>query len=122
MKIEETSDKSLKDLGQYYGTTQYHNVMGTNVTDGVVYIMKNGYSWFVTDALAVLKTFEPVKEEPFCAVSLKVFKDKERKQAELHITDGNNKVLYEQKYEYTDAEKGLDLFYVDNVLMLSGEY
>ena len=47
-------DLELKDLGQYYGTTQYYNIMGVNITDGVEYIMKNGYSWFVTDTIAVI--------------------------------------------------------------------
>ena len=108
-------DKELKDLNQFYGTEHYYNVMGANVTDGVKYIMDNGYSWFVTDMLVILKM---KIREPFCSVKLKV----EDSKAEAIITDGNDNKLYSQKYEYTDAKRDLELYFTDNVLMLSNEY
>ena len=49
-------DLELKELNQFHGTERYTNVLGANVTDGVVYIMKCGYSWFVTDMLVIVKS------------------------------------------------------------------
>ncbi|GAG90306.1 unnamed protein product, partial [marine sediment metagenome] len=51
--MQRTGDRELKDLGQFTGTTQYYRVFGVNVTDGVKYVMDNGYAWLVTDAIAV---------------------------------------------------------------------
>jgi len=110
-------DLELKNLGQYYGTQGYVKVLGVNVTDGIGYIMNNGYSWFVTDMIVVLKM---KINEPFCSVKLKV--DKEKKKAVATIDDGNGKILHSQKYDYTDAKRDLHLFFTNNVLMLSGEY
>lgn len=112
------NDLELKDLGQYYGTTQYYNVMGANVTDGVGYIMQNGYGWFVTDMVVMLKMDDKLKGQEFLAVKLKVKDNK----ATATIEDGNGDVLYTQKYDYTDAKRDLTLYYTNNVLMLSGEY
>lgn len=111
-------DLSLKKLSSFVGTTEYHNVMGTNVTDGVAYIMRNGYSWFVTDALAIIKI--KLKNEDFLGVKLKL--DKKTGGAKMTIENGDGKVLYEQEYKWTNAEKDLFLFYNSNVLMLSTEY
>jgi len=111
-------DLELKDLESYIGSEHYYKVLTALVTDGVNYIMKNGYSWFVTDALSVIKT--KFKNEEFITVELKV--GKEKKTADMIITNGNEKVLYKQHYDYTDAKRDLKLFYENNVLMLSGEY
>lgn len=109
-------DLELKELDMYHGTEKYHDVMGGNVTDGVAYIMNNGYSWFVTDSLAVIRI--QLKKEPFLSVKLKLKDD----TADMIITDGNDKVLYKQHYGYTSAKRELNLYYSNNVLMLSGEY
>jgi len=111
-------DLELKGLGSFTGTEHYYKVMGALVTDGVKYIMDNGYSWFVTDALAVIKT--KFKNEEFLTIKLQV--NKEKQNAIMLITDGNNNVLYKQDYKYTDAKVDLTLFFTDNVLLLSGEY
>lgn len=112
-----TEDLDLKDLEQFYDTMQYHKgFLNTNLTDGVAYISENGYSWFVTDAIAVIKT--KLRNDEFLAVKLIVDGNK----AEMSITDGNSKILYAQKYDFTDAKRNLTLFFADNVLMLSSEY
>ena len=109
-------DFELKDIGEFIGTLQYTNVMGAKVTDGVVYVMRNGYSWLVTDMIAILRM--KLQNEEFCAVKLKL----DGTKAKAIITDGNNKVLYSQDYSYTDAKKEFMMFYTNGVLMLSGEY
>jgi len=117
----QTDDLTLKDLNQYYGTEGYHNVMGVNVTDGIAYIIKNGYSWFVTDFISLVITkHESIKDEEFLSIKLKLNADEHK--AIMEVTDGNDKILYTQNYEYTDAKKELNLFYTDGVLLLSGEY
>lgn len=109
-------DLDLKDLNQYYGSEHYYNVLGVNVTDGIAYIMNNGYSWFVTDSIAVFIT--KLKDEEFITAKLKI-KDK---TAKMILTDGNDKILYTQQYDYTNAKEDLTLFFTNNVFMLSSEY
>ena len=109
-------DLYLRDIDSYIGTERYYNLLGIYVTDGVNYIMKNGYSWFVTDAIAVIRT--KLRNKNFLAIKLIVKND----QAMMEITDGNDHVFYRQKYKLTDAKRDLTLFYMDNVLMLSIEY
>ena len=107
-------DLELKDLGQFYGTERYHKALNKLVTDGIKYIMENGYSWFVTDAIVAINTLE----DGFKVIKLKVKDNK----AEMIITDGDEKILYKQNYDYTDAKRELKLYYNQGVLMLAGEY
>lgn len=107
----------LEQLEQYRGTEKYIGVLGANVTDGVAYVMESGYSWFVTDFLAVRKTGKMLGQE-FLAVKLVV----DGSKAKMVVTDGNEKVLYTQKYDYTDAKRNITLYFTDNVLLLEGEY
>ncbi len=119
---KQDDDLELKDLGQYYGTTAYHKIspFGKTVgTDGVAYILKNGYHWFVSDMVIVINMKPKLKKEPFLVVNLKVNPDK---SAVATVEDGNNKVLYKQEYKYTDAKRDLKLFLTNDVLMLAGEY
>jgi len=119
--MENKIDLSLKDLSGFYGSEHYYalNVFGAdvNLTDGARYVYNNGYSWFITDALiyALMK----LKNEEFLTIELKLNKDK---TAEMIITDGNENILYTQKYKYTDAQRGFKMFLTDNVLMLASEY
>lgn len=113
-------DLSLKELGYYTGSEGYFNVMGFNATDGIGYIMENGYSWFVTDFLSLAMFNEKVKSEKF--VCIKLIVDKDTKKCQMLVTDGNENELYKQKYEYTNAQKDLTLYLTDGVLLLSQEY
>ena len=115
---EHKDDLDLKDLGHFTGTEQYHNVMGTNITDGVAYIMNNGYCWFITDSLVIINS--KLKNEEFITAKLKV--NTEKKTAQMILTDGNDKILYTQDYEYTNAKRDLTLFFTDNVYLLDSEY
>ena len=122
LNLMNNQDLTLSELSQYSGTEKYTNVLGHNVTDGVVYVMQNGYSWIVTDFLSLVMPNCPIKDlkdQSFLTVQLKIYPDK---KGEMIITDGNEKVLYTQKYEYTDAKKEFLMYYIDGVLLLSGEY
>ena len=117
-------DLELSEYAQYYGTLNYYKGwLGVSLTDGVKYVSDNGYSWLVTDCISVIKAHKKVKEylkeQTFLVVELIL---KEGKKALMRITDGNNNILYEQKYDYTDAKKEFKMFFCNNVLMLNGEY
>ena len=116
--MEEMEDLELKGLEHFIGSERYYRVMNAIITDGVNYIMQNGYAWLVTDALSVIKT--KLRNEEFLSVKLQV--DKENMEAEMIITDGNENILYKQYYEYTDAKRDLTLFFENNTLMLNSEY
>ena len=120
--MEKTADLELKALGGFIGTEQYYKVLGELVTDGVKYIMDNGYAWFVTDALSVIaftEKFPKLRNQPFLSVKLKRTGDSE---AELIIEDGNYNQLYKQHYDFTDAKRDLTLFYENGVLLLNSEH
>ena len=117
--MQKTADLALKALGHFIGTKHYYSVFGVNVTDGVKYVMDNGYSWFVTDAIAVLRFKPRLRREAFLTVQLQLTEDHE---ADMVITDGNENKLYTQHYEFTDAKRDLTLYFIDNVLLLNSEY
>jgi len=124
MESRHEPDLELKDLNRFYGSEHYYLLMGgVNATDGVHYIMDNGYAWFATDAVAVLKAHPKLKEylthDDFVAVKLQLLPGK---QARMVMEDGNGHELYSQTYDYSDARVGLRLFYTGGVLMLASEY
>ena len=112
-------DLDLKDLESFIGTSSYYNMMGIDITDGIVYLMENGYSWFVSDAISVIIADKNISKKDFLAIKLLVSNDQ---TAKMVITDGNDKKLYTQEYKWTDAKRDLVLFYIDGVLILSNEY
>ena len=116
--MEEKEDLELKGLDYFIGSERYYRVMNAIITDGVNYIMQNGYAWLITDALIVIKT--KLINEEFLSIKLQV--NKEKNTAIMLITDGNNRVLYKQYYNYTDAKRDLTLFFENNTLMLNSEY
>jgi hypothetical protein len=121
--MEKEPDLELKGLNEFYGTQNYYQYMGVLFTDGVKYLMENGYSWFVTDAIAVIvahpKIRRHLQKDDFLTVKLKLTGEYE---ADMIITDGNDTQLYRQHYDFTDAKRELKLFYTGNVLMLASEY
>ena len=113
-------DLELKALNSFIGTTEYYRVMGALVTEGVKYIMDNGYGWLVTDALAVICFKPTLRNADFLVVRLNV--DTEKAEADMIIDDGNGNILHKQHYKFTDAKRSLKLYYQRGVLMLSSEY
>lgn len=113
-------DLELKDLDQFIGTEQYHDVMGVTVTDGIMYLIYNGYSWFVTDVISIIRSKDNIpslKNRDFLSIKLKLYGSR----AKIVIGDGITE-LYSKEYSYTTALRELHLFYLDNVLMLNREY
>lgn len=119
---KDETDLYLKELNKYYGTENYYNVMGVRATDGIMYVMNNGYSWVVTDAIVILKMKPKVRAEEFVVIKLSVKEGKNGKYAEITYDDGNGNILFRQKYQWTDAKRGFTMYYTGGVLMLQGEY
>jgi len=119
-----TDDRNLPDLHLYCNGTNstYREGLfpGLLYSDGVKYIMDNGYAWFVTDALSVI-CYGPrrVKQEPFLVIKLTV--DPKTREARMTMDDGNGKIKYRQKYCYTDAKVELVLWYQNGLLYLPSE-
>lgn len=113
------------DIEGYNGTEYYHQGwLNVKLTDGCAYLMKHDCAWLITDICTILKINKEVTKEPFVSIELKKIADT---KAVAVYTDGNNKVLYMQKYLFTDIWtdnklKNINFFYYNNVLMLSSEY
>jgi hypothetical protein len=117
---ERKEDLMLGDLNNFAGgSDRVYNIGPCNITDGVKYIMNNGYGWMVTDAAATLKMHGKVKDEPFVVVKLSPQEDG---GAIVTYGDGNGKILYRQKYEWSDAKREVKLYYSAGTLMLPVEY
>jgi len=120
MQKVEQPDLELKDLGQFIGTQHYYNVFGIKATDGVKYVMENGYGYLVTDSVAVIRCKPKVRRQPFLTVELRL--SEAEHEADLVITDGNNNVLHSQHYNYTDAKRDIKLYCCNGVMMVPSEY
>ena len=119
MNLEGLEKPKKLDLSGFTGTENYYKGWcNVKYTDGVQYLALNGFSWFVTDVCSVVKV-SSIKDEPFIAIDLKVNADS---SAVATYTDGNDKTLFKQEYEYTDAKQDIKLFFTNNVLMLTREY
>jgi len=116
---EHKEDLELKGLDSYIGSDRLYRLMGIKITEGIAYIMENGYSWFVTDTITEIRFNPKLKNEPFLSIDLKLGKNG---TANLEISDGNGHIFYRKHYTYTDAKRNLKLFYDNGVLMLNSEY
>jgi hypothetical protein len=120
LEVKHESDLELKELDEFHGSEHYYPIMcGINATDGVRYLMENGYSWMVTDAAVILRLQPTVRGQGFVVVRLKLL---EEGRAKVVYDDGNGNLLFEQGYDWTDAKREPKLFFADGILMLASEY
>jgi len=110
-------DLELKILNQFTGSLNYYNVWGVKITDGIKYVMDNGYSWFITDSIAVI--ISKFKDREFLVVKLDNLEDNE---CDMIIEDGDSNVLYKQHYKFTDAKRKIKVYYSEGVLLLPSEW
>ena len=120
--VKKNPESSLsRKLAHFTGTEAYtRGWMGVLMTDGVVFLGSEGNaSWLVTDISTIVKVHQKVKDEDFVAIKV----ESKNKKAVVRYEDGNNNLLYQQRYEYTDLEEGkYTLYYMNGVLLLSSEY
>ena len=126
----------MLNLNGFTGTAQYYFnpfFKPIKYTDGIKFLSDNKASWLVTDTQAVLLYNPEVKrgyeDEGFICIKWK-FEQTENgtTRATATYTDGNDNIFYIQSYEETDflkhyvTESELNLYYTNEVLMLSSEY
>lgn len=116
---QQTKDLELKELGYYTGTEHHWKGMWGVYSDGVKYVIENGYGWFVNDAQIVIRMKPRLRREPFLTVELKLNEDG---TAKTIITDGNENVLYTQNYAYTDAKREVKLYCENGIMILPSEH
>jgi hypothetical protein len=109
------------DLSQFYGSENlyfHHLFKAIKYTEGVKYLGANGASWLVTDILSFLKGLKKLQGQDFIHIVLKVADGK----GTLTFDDGNDNVLFTNKYEYTDFPlSSVSFYYEYNTLMLVTE-
>ena len=107
-------DLELRNLDKFsdgwyvYDITEFNDGGRNKISEGVKYIMKNGYTWLVKDALAVI---EQRLKKPVVVVKLKLNKDG---SAVVTYKDLKGHLLYRQKYRWTDAKREVELIYNAN--------
>jgi hypothetical protein len=109
------------DLSQFYGSANlyFHPLFKAfRYTEGVKYLGANGASWLVTDILCFLNSLKKLQGQEFLHIVLKVADGK----GTLTFDDGNDNVLFTNKYEYTDFPLDKVSFYCEyDTLMLVSE-
>lgn len=118
--VELTLTKALKT---FTGTENYyHHSLGLasiKYTDGVKFLADTAGSYWLLDEVLLGQIRPKIKFEPFQTWKLEVKKN----SGTIIVTDGNNKKLFQRKIKFTDFPlDSIELFYTDNVLMLTGEY
>ena len=119
-------------LANFYGTETYtRHLGGIKLTDGALYVAKNGGMGQGAGAFWLMDKFSfppaKVKREPF--VTGKLTPDG-KGGATFVMDDGNGNVLHREKIDFTDFDfanagaeiEGFALWLVDGVLMLPSEY
>lgn len=110
---------NYSELKQFSGSEHnYKGWLDTIWTDGVMWLT-NHACWLVTDVSTIVKIEKNVKSEEFVSIVAEIKDSK----VSVSYTDGNEKELFKQNYEYTDLPDGkIKFFFTNGVLMLVGEY
>ena len=107
------------DLQGFCGTEYWYKLnpfVNILATDGVKFFADKGKAyWAVDDMMLTAKDLK----QSFLEIKI----ESKDGKAVITYTDGNEKVLKEDKYSYTDLEQGNYKFYVtNNVIMVTSEY
>jgi len=106
------------DLNQFSGTTRYYRYWTQRLlyTDGVQYFAQRAGAYWFLDIVATEIIGLP---EPFMVVKLL----SENDSGVITVDDGNGKIVYRRKIEWTDCPEGEWKFYLtDGVMMVPSEY
>jgi len=124
-KMEEikmtTASEIQEIINHSTGSSQYFKYgYGLLLTEGVKEVCEQGCHWIV-DIIASTKTIPLVRKELFQHWVLQV--DLEKASGVITCDDGNGNKLYGQDIPFTDFPlKKISFYFVDNVVMLVGEY
>lgn len=113
------------DLSNFSGSEGYFfqpMFKSIDYTDGIKFINANGANWLVVKALAMIQCEKLMaKHDNFLCIRCNV-KDK---SATFVIENGDEKVIYTEKIEYTDLPCDITMFCemgMKPVLMLASEH
>ena len=115
-------------LQHFHGTEIFYQIplLRTRFTDGLKYLADVADCfWLITDTSVIAKNLKDRSE--FITIDFKRFSKEKQEitgyEAEIMYTDGNDTVLEKQYYRVTDFPLDeLRLFFVNDTLMLPGEY
>ncbi|OBX25879.1 hypothetical protein A9996_07635 [Gelidibacter algens] len=115
-------------LQHFRGTEMFYSIplIKTRFTDGLKYLANVADCfWLITDTSVIAKSL--MNRSEFISIEFKrLSKEKQEVtgyEAEIIYTDGNDTVLEKQGYRATDFPLDeLRLFFVNDTLMLPGEY
>lgn len=115
-------------LQHFHGSETIYQIplTRTRYTNGIKYLANSAECyWLITDTSIMAKSLLP--KSYFITIDFKRLSLKEQKiqgcEAVITYGDGNDNVLAKHKYNVTDFPLDeLRLFFVDDTLMLPGEY
>jgi hypothetical protein len=112
------------DLMQFTGTEQWYayNLFGrkAHMTDGVKYLAERAGCYWLLDIILTSQMRSKVKGQPFQAWNLKQLPDERWK---VTCEDGNGGVLCTQIIPFSDFPMdSVDIWFIDDVLLLPSEY
>ena len=117
------STLSEGDLAGFTGTTQWFRhptVQSVLYTEGIQYLAEQGKCYWLIDEIAFAQHIPEVARKQFQQWTLKV---EENRSAILTCDDGNLKIVFTKRIDYTDFPlKQIQLFFSDNVLLLPSEW
>ena len=129
MNIPKNKTNQLKaELQHFNGSESFFQIplTKTRFTEGIKYLATAAECyWLITDASVIAKSL--LSKSYFITIDFKRLSKKEQKiqgcEAVIIYGDGNDHILEKQTYHVTDFPLDeLRLFFVDNTLMLPGEY
>lgn len=114
-------------LNQFTGTLNYfkHALTGYLYTDGVEYVAREGKAYWLIDKILLTMKYEAKMQsrqrQEFSFWKLRV--NLEEQSAILTCDNGNGKIVWEEKIEYTNFElPEIDLWFENQVLILPSEH
>jgi len=123
-----TQTELQQNLKRFTGSAHIFKVpmLNTGYTEGIRYLAeKANCYWLITDASIIGKRL--ISKSHFIVINFAYLSEEEQQQtsytAKITYGDGNGKTFFTQGYEWTDFPlKTLKLFYIDDILLLPGEY
>lgn len=124
-ELKMTNVKITKEeLRQFIGTENWYRhtlVPKVLYTDGVKYLAERAGAYWLIDAISFRQMEAVIAGLSFQVWKLKV--NLAKSSAVLECSDGNGKVVHQSNIEYTDFPlPETQLYFVDNVLLLTSEY
>ncbi|NKI28308.1 hypothetical protein SAMN04487911_12818 [Arenibacter nanhaiticus] len=125
----DTDMKGLKEgLAQFSGSEMLYQIplLKTKFTEGIKYLAKAGECyWLVTDVSVIANSL--MNRSRFITIDFRKYSGEEKEalgyEATIDYSDGNGIIFETHSYHSTDFPLDrLRLFFVENTLMLPGEY